>query len=169
MDIVIFVGICVFLFVLIKIVVDYFRSNNARPMDDKGLKYQYTKKQFVMTKTENDFYQVLQQALETNYMIFPQAHLDMFLDHKVKGQSWKAALSTIQRKSVDFLICNHTYYNPLVAIELDDSSHMREDRAERDSKVDQICQDAGMPIVHVKWRQNYDASDVMNVLAPYLK
>lgn len=133
-------------------------------------KYEFSRKQFVMTRAENEFYQALQQALGTSYMIYPQAHLDMFLDHKIKGQSWAAALSVIQRKSVDFLICNRTYYNPLIAVELDDTSHNRPDRQARDAKIDAICKAADMPLVHIKQSNNgYNPNQLLQLLAPYLK
>ena len=133
------------------------------------VKYRYSRKQFIMTKAENDFYQALQHAIGTSYMIYPQAHLDVFLDHKTKGQNWSAALSGIQRKSVDFLICNHIYYNPLVAIELDDASHDRPDRKERDEKVSAICEAADMPLVRIEWRPSYEPNEVLRAIAPYLR
>lgn len=131
--------------------------------------YKYFRKQFIMTKAENDFYQTLQQAIGSAYIIVPQAHLTLFLDHKVTGQNWKAARSVINRKSVDFLICNRSYYNPLVAIELDDASHNKGDRIQRDELVDAICRDANMPLVRFKWSYQYDSNSILSQLAPYLK
>ncbi len=131
--------------------------------------YAYTRKQFIMTKAENEFYGVLQQAVGTNYLIIPQAHLDLFLDHHVKGQSWKGALSKIQRKSVDFLICSRGYYSPLVAIELDGTSHTEDERMARDDFVDGICKNAGMPIVHILSNGRYESNELVQKLAPYLK
>lgn len=133
------------------------------------LEYAYTRKQFIMTRAENEFYGVLQQVVGTNYLIIPQAHLDLFLDHRVKGQSWKGALSKIQRKSVDFLICSRGYYSPLVAIELDGTSHTEDERMARDNFVDGICKNAGMPIVHILSNGHYDSNELVQTLAPYLK
>lgn len=77
-------------------------------------------------------------------------------------------MSSIQRKSVDFLICNRDYYSPLVAIELDDASHNTPERMERDAKVDAICQTASMPLVRVKWQSKYDSNELLAKLSPYL-
>lgn len=133
-----------------------------------GDKYVYTKRQFIMTKAEREFYLTLQQAIGGAYMIYPQAHLDLFLDYMVKGQNWQAALSTIQRKSVDFLICSREYYNPLAAIELDDSSHTRQDRIERDRKLEEICTAAGMPLVRINVSSAYNSDDLLRQIAPHL-
>lgn len=169
MELLIFAGIVVLVIAVIGYVIDHIRGNVVHPEEKQELKYQFVRKQFIMSAAENDLYRVLQEVVGSNFVIVPQAHLSVFLDHRVKGQSWQGALSTIQRKSVDFLICSHTYYNPLVAIELDDSSHQREDRVERDTKVDQICETAGMPLIHIRWQQNYAANDLLVKLTPYLK
>jgi len=41
------------------------------------------------------------------------------LEHRIKGQDWKAAFRRINGKSVDFVICDKAYIKPLLAIELD--------------------------------------------------
>ena len=72
----------------------------------------------------------------------PQAHLSSFIDHRIKGQNWDAAFSTINGKSVDFLLIEKNTLKPILAIELDDWSHKREDRIARDEKVKNILQQA---------------------------
>lgn len=153
--------------IIIKLTANYIKALNSGTK--KPNQYKYMRKQFIMTMSEKRFYEALQEAIGTAYMIYPQAHFDLFLDHKVKGQNWRGALSTIQRKSVDFLICSRHYYSPLVAIELDDSSHLREDRAARDEKVEEICKSAGMPLVRFKATNQYSPNELLEKLAPYLK
>lgn len=121
-------------------------------------KYKYRRKKFLMSNAERKFFESLVVAVGRDYVVFPQVNLDKFLSHKVVGQSFRGALSTIQRKSVDFLVCSHTYYVPLVAIELDDSTHSQPDRAERDKLVNEICRQAGMPLLRVRWSKDYSPS-----------
>ena len=59
-----------------------------------------------MTQHELIFYKTLLEAV-SGCVIIPQAHLSMFLDHKVYGQNWSRAFSRINGKSVDFLICTN--------------------------------------------------------------
>ncbi len=160
--------VLVFVVIAIAIKIYDFRKSPEQHIKPK-ITYKYARKRYVMTMSENEFYRTLQEAIGTSYMIYPQAHLDLFLDHKVKGQNWKGALSTIQRKSVDFLICNREYYNPLVAIELDDSTHERPDRVERDKLVEAACSVADMPLVRFQVASNYSPNDLLDRLAPYLK
>jgi len=60
--------------------------------------YRYTKKSCVITENELSFYKTLQEAV-SGCVIIPQAHLSMFLEHRIKGQSWNGALNKIDRKS----------------------------------------------------------------------
>lgn len=113
-------------------------------------KYRYLKKDWFMTRTEHEFYNVLVQAVGNDYYIFPQVHLATLLDHKVKGQSWQGALSHIDRKSVDFVLCDKNYISPKLVIELDDKTHERPDRIERDGEVEQILKEAGLPLLRIE-------------------
>ena len=110
--------------------------------------YSYTKKSCAMTPSELSFYKTLHEAVN-GCVIIPQAHISMFLDHRVKGQNWKAAFSRINGKSVDFLICTNDM-KPLIAIELDDSTHDQPDRKNRDEFVNSIIMSANMPLLRFK-------------------
>ncbi len=112
--------------------------------------YQYTKKKYLLSKPESDFFKTLDRILDNQYYIFPQIHLDSILDNKVIGQDWKGALSHIQRKSIDYVICDKIYLSPLLAIELDDSSHSRNDRRYRDNLIERLFQEANMPLLRIQ-------------------
>lgn len=125
-------------------------------------KFKYTAKRYFLTKAENEFYNALGMAVGHEYRIFAQVHLGSILDEKVKGQDWRAARSHINRKSVDFLLCDKEYLSPKLAIELDDKSHEREDRKDRDGEVERILKSAGIPLLRVQNHGNFDPSDLAN-------
>ena len=110
--------------------------------------YVYIKKSCAMTPNELSFYKTLHEAVN-GCVIIPQAHISMFLDHRIKGQNWKAAFAKINGKSVDFLICTNDM-KPLMAIELDDSTHDQPDRKNRDEFVNSIIMSANMPLLRFK-------------------
>ena len=110
--------------------------------------YVYIKKSCAMTPSELSFYKTLHEAIN-GCVIIPQAHLSMFLDHEIKGQSWKAAFARINGKSVDFLICTNDM-KPLIAIELDDNTHNQPDRKTRDDFVNSIMANTNMPLLRFK-------------------
>src|SRR5476651_2690832 len=112
--------------------------------------YSYGRKDFIMTKAENDFFGILKELLQDRYQIFPQVHLTSLLDEKKVRQNWNAARSHINRKSVDFVVCDKTYTRPLLAIELDDYSHDAEERRNRDVEVERIFENANMQLLRFR-------------------
>lgn len=111
--------------------------------------YQYRRKQYFLTRTEKDFYDRLNASVGSECVIFAQVHLSSILDHEVDGQSWKGALSHIQRKSVDFLICDKKYLSPKIVIELDDYTHSWKHRQERDEVVNTLLQRSGINFLRI--------------------
>lgn len=122
--------------------------NNLRQQRQQARAYSYHAKQMIMTPTEGLFFERLTNMAGDRFFIMPQAHLSTFIDHKVRnGQSWKAAFSVINAKSVDFLLVEKLTLKPFLAIELDDNTHKREDRVLRDARVKAIIEGAGIPLV----------------------
>ena len=57
---------------------------------------------------------------------------------------------------------------PLVGVELDDRSHERSSRQERDGFVDEVFRVAGLPLMHLPVRSGYSLAELTLALAPYL-
>lgn len=123
-------------------------------------KYSYTKKKFLISRAEHEFYVALVEAVGGEFYIFAQVHLPTLLDHKVKGQNWQGAFSHINRKSVDFVLCDKSYISPILAIELDDKSHLSEDRQQRDGEIERILSEAGMPLLRIENHGSFSSSDL---------
>lgn len=120
-------------------------------------KYQYKHKDFFLTRAEHECYDALVEAVGSDYHIFAQVHLPTIIDHTVGGQDWRAALAHINRKSVDFVLCDKAYISPKLAIELDDRSHERPDRQERDQEVERILREVGVPLLRLQNHGGFDA------------
>lgn len=101
-------------------------------------KYRYSRKENLITSAEKELFLLLNEVYGRQYYIFPQVHLSTLLNHTIYGQNWKGALAHIDRKSVDFVVCDKNTFKPLLAIELDDNTHSQSDRWERDCTVEQI-------------------------------
>jgi hypothetical protein len=93
---------------------------------------------------EASFYRVLKTVYQDKLLIFPKVALGevFFVTHPEINFSY---YNRINQKRVDFLLCHPQSLKPLLAIELDDTSHQRKDREERDEFVNQVFQDAGLP------------------------
>lgn len=127
---------------LIVLIQKYKKPNKtAKPL------YRYFAKHKILTDTELTFYRMLLNATNDKYAIIPQAHLSTFLSEKIKGQNWLGAFFAINGKSVDFLLCEKSNLKPLIAIELDDFTHHRPDRIERDKIVNEIIGNSNIRLV----------------------
>lgn len=126
--------------------------------------YKYTAKNSLMSKTESDFFIKLERVVSERYYVFPQVHLSAILDHRVKGQEWKYAFSHINGKSVDYVLCSRATLEPTYAIELDDYTHDKPDRRERDTEVERIFEAANLPLVRFK-NKEVSEGDIIQALA----
>lgn len=162
----IILGIIVVVIVIIKFSLKDFSRNTQ---ENKKTIYKYKRKDFLITRAEHEFFDILVGILGSQYHIFPQVHLPTILDHKIVGQNWKGAFRHIDEKSVDFVICDKAYLKPLLAIELDDKSHEKEDRIQRDLSVEQILKEAGMPLLRIQNNGSFDKEEVRNLLLENLK
>lgn len=70
----------------------------------------------------------------------------------------------IDRKTVDFVVADGEW-KPMVAIELDDRSHERGDRRRRDADVERWLGQAGVRLVRVAVRREYDVAEVRGMVA----
>ncbi len=145
--------------------VELFRSKNK---GNRSRKYQYKQKHFFMTRAEHECYDVLIKAIGDKYQVFPQVHLPSIVDCKVKGQYWNAAFRHINQKSVDFVLCDKAYLSPKLAIELDDHTHKRPDRIERDREVERVLSDAGLPLLRLENHGSFNPNDLALRISTHL-
>jgi len=143
----------------------YFTSggSNANTTEIKKTEYKYQAKQYFMTKSENDFFRMLNNVAGDRYFIFPQVHLSTILSEKVVGQDWKtqkAAFRHINGKSVDYVLCEKQSLKPVYAVELDDYTHNYSNRQERDQEVERMFQSAGIPLVRFNGYKTLNQEDI---------
>lgn len=148
---------------------DRIKPKSLSSENNKELDFDYKKKQYLLTKSEHDFFNTLSQVIENQLYIFPQVHLSDLFEHKIYGQNWRGALNHIQRKSVDFVICDKEYLKPLCAIELDDSSHNTQDRADRDETVEEIFKNANLPLIRIKNTGTWDKELIKEYILKAIK
>ena len=125
----------------------------ALPFQRKSAKniYNYRAKSKIMTSAEMRFHTKLLEVFTDNrYYVYPQVHLATFLEHKIKGQNWKGAFLHINGKSIDFLIVRKDNLSVVCAIELDDYTHDRVDRIERDKEIERIFEQAKIPLIRFR-------------------
>ncbi len=125
----------------------FFDRKQPEQKQKEAVFYKYLSKDHLMTRSESDFFNMLNEAVGEKYYVFPQVHLSAVLEHKVKGQNWQAAFRHINGKSVDYVLCDKVTLKPVYAVELDDKTHEYTDRQERDKEVERIFAGANLTLV----------------------
>lgn len=131
--------------------------------------FPYQAQHSVLSPTELNFYQNLTGVLKNQVTILIKINLgDLFWVQVNDHSLHRSYRNKIDRKHVDFLLCNSATMQPILGLELDDSSHQRQDRQERDAFVDGVFNAAGLPILHIPAKRTYVLNDLTKLLAPYI-
>ena len=130
---------------------------------ERPLPTRYAKKECLMTPPERALMQVLEGLFGARFRILPQIALVSLVD-KLNYNSYRNELFRV----VDFVIASPEF-EPLVVVELNDSSHMRADRRERDRKVAEILQKASLPLVALTPDNVSDVAYVKKAVGRYLR
>lgn len=132
--------------------------------------FPYHLRDHFLSAAELSFYGVLRTAVQQQAVICTKVNLhDLFYVKQDDPSRWRVYTNKIDRKHIDFLLCDPATMRPLVGIELDDKSHERKDRQERDTFVDEVFRAARLPLVRVAAKQGYNVQSIADQLAPFLK
>ena len=121
----------------------------------------------LFSAAEKKFYFMLMKSLNYEYTIFAKVRIAdiIAVAPHAKGPNEIRAFNKISRKHVDYVICNKKTLDIMAVVELDDSSHLRKDRMDRDKFVDKVFVAAGIPLLHVKVQNHYDLRLLENLIS----
>jgi hypothetical protein len=153
------------LFTILAVLSKKFGSSSVSPVAST-----YVAHPALLSPAERSFFGVLSQATQNNYQVFAKVRLaDLIKPQNTPNRSqWQTAFNRISSKHVDFVICNSADLSIVAVVELDDSSHARSDRKERDTFIDSALSSARIPILHVRASQSYSPhqlrTDIQNAI-----
>ena len=125
----------------------------------------------VLTPTEQQFATVLRDSLPAAYDIMVQVALQRVVTvrNPRRGQPWRdKRWNQISQKSLDFVVIRRADSKLMLAIELDDATHLHANRIARDELLDAIMHDAGVALLHVPVHTHYDRLALQMRLLGYL-
>ena len=106
----------------------------------------YSQRPKLLTEAEFRFYSWLRHVrLGVRYTISIKPRLADVIE--CPPELWLRDGRRISQKHVDFLLYHTTTTESLIAIELDDRSHLRAERQKRDAFVDEALRTAGVPLL----------------------
>ncbi len=121
------------------------------------------RKETLMTPAEQSFFDVLEPLVRSSCRVSSNVRLlDLF--HIRPGSGQQSAFNKISRKHVDFVLTEHGSSRILCAIELDDSSHNRPDRIERDAFVNELFASLNLPLLRIPFSWTYNVPGLRSEL-----
>ena len=138
------------------LIIAKFLESKLRSAPQQVFKLSFKKKLYFFSIAERKFYDVLKEvAHELNYELFAKVRWADIIYSNSKGKEWWSNWGRIKSKHVDFLLCEKHDYTPAIIIQLDDSSHSRQDRVNRDNFEAETLKLAGLKLVRFKVQQDY--------------
>lgn len=147
-----------------------FMAKALKGLNGKGDATLYQKEPTLFTPAERSYLGVLEQALGNEFRIMGKVRLADILKVKpgVTGGARQAAFNKIQSKHLDFVACDPGDLSIRFAVELDDKSHNKQDRQDRDAFLDKSMEAAGLPIIRFAAKRTYSVQEVRDTIAARL-
>ena len=170
-----------FIICLISIIILYFIENirkesitqNNKQLED--YKAYYIPRRYVITLNELKFYNILLEiAKELDLILFAQVSLYNILEtkenlpYKIKQKYFYKICS----KTIDFVLVDKTNCKIKLCIELDDNTHNRPDRIERDKFINKLFKDLEInllryPVYNVYYKETLKKKILDNIKEHY--
>lgn len=135
----------------------------------------YRRHEALFTPAELHFLRSLRGALPPGIDVFGKVRVADVLRplEKLDRKSWRRAFNRITGKHLDFVLCEQDTGRLICAIELNDRSHARTKRQERDRFIAAACTEAAFPLLMIPAARDYDSDllrtqllDAMGSLPP---
>ncbi|MDQ2824205.1 MAG: DUF2726 domain-containing protein [Verrucomicrobiota bacterium] len=121
------------------------------------------KKKFFFSAAERSFYEILRRITPDHTVLAKVRICDVVAVFE-GSRAWQ---TNHNRKPLDFLICDATLA-PVVAIELDDSTHLRAGCEAHNQFVDPALEAAEVPVVRIPIRRSYVVEDIRRLIFPHI-
>jgi hypothetical protein len=139
---------------------------NLAPKEENT--YPYLLQDSILTKNELAFYHSLNRIVGNKFIILSKVRLsDIFITQQGKG--YYAALNRINPRHVDFLLVDLNTFKPILGTELDDKSHNRPDRQERDDFVNGLYDAMNLPLLRMQAKHGYDVNEIKSGIITTIK
>lgn len=120
----------------------------------------------ILTSSEQHFYKVLSSAINGRAIIMAKVRIADLLKVRstIKKKHFWSYFSKISQKHIDFVLIDPNTFKTICLIELDDKSHFRFNRSERDKFVNQVMAQTGIPLYRFRVRRRYDRKMILEKL-----
>jgi len=135
----------------------FIKSLDTREYSKTKADLQYRAVSSVFDKREVMLFQELKKQMPDGYYIFPKMRLADIMETTATGREFHGQFNRISKKHVDFLICNQNY-KPVLAIELNGSSHQTAQARKSDEFKQKTFEAIGLRLEVVQVGSNFASS-----------
>ena len=125
--------------------------------DEQSYPYRLTRS--LLTPSEAAFYLALVLAAGRRYVVFAKVRLADLCQDLDRWADIRA-FNRVSSKHVDFVLCDAITFRPVLAVELDDRSHLRANRRDRDALVDGVFRTMGLGVYRQWVQRSYDPAAI---------
>lgn len=138
-------------------------SRSDSKVDAKNVAYQ---RATLFSPAERSFLGVLDQAIGSEYRVFGKVRVADVLEvgRDTDPAKRRSAFNRISAKHFDFIVCAPDDLRVLCAIELNDASHAKARRRERDDFVAEACKQAQLPLLMLPAKHAYSIDEVRQMV-----
>lgn len=120
----------------------------------------YRKRNSLLTVVEKNYYRFISNAIkDTEYIVLPQINLATIIEKISQGYNNELF------RNIDFGIFDKSTLEPLCMIEINDTSHDKYNRMERDQKVKNILSMCNLPLLTLHTTCRYTNLQFMQMLS----
>ncbi len=134
--------------------------------DKRSIGFPYERNPNFLTSAESSFFRILEKAAGDKLRVFAKVRLGDVVKVR-RGLSKidnRSAFNRIRSKHLDFVVCGAEGLDVKFAVELDDSSHKKSHRQDRDRFVDRALDAAGVPIFHFQIKRAYSMQELREMI-----
>lgn len=123
----------------------------------------------MLTSTEQAFYNQLKEALKHyNVEIHYKIRLADIFKVKYRNKYYETNFSRIMAKHIDFIVADKNKAEAIIAIELDDASHEKEESYKNDTFKNILFEASDIRLHRIKVQPVYDFTELKQMLKSYL-
>ena len=132
----------------------------------ESLHRDYKEKSFLLSPTEQEFFEALQKAVSINEAIFSKVRQADILEtnyNKSHPKFWPT-FNRISQRHVDFVLCDKKSSRILTVIEINDKSHNKTDRIKRDIELREALKNTSIQLIEIPAAMNYSVEEIKNAI-----
>lgn len=137
-----------------------------RLLSAKTTRNHYTRKDFLLSPEERQFFLALQSAVGDQFWIFPKIPVDrvITLRRPIPRNSPYARLEETAEALLPFLLVRKSDHGIAGALQLVEHRSRLRDAPPEPSRLKEVCQSAGLPLIRMESSPFYDEVDIRHAI-----